>query len=242
MLRKLPWVVLALLFLSTARCYTADLAAGVAAVPVVGPILVPPPATPAYFAAIGTPAPVALPEGDVAAWFPTEGGWRSVPPAQWQTMALAAAVAGTPAGWRELCAAAATAAGADRTAAPLPGALACSDDPAVTAVQRVALQLFDLRAALGLWLNGAPNGSVGAIQARQGGLRLLCATVAPGRVDPAALAAACAKGLDAAYLAGDGPATVAAVEEAYAALAAALAAADPTIESEPATYGAQPAP
>lgn len=242
MLRKLPWVVLALLFLGTARCYTADLAAGVAGVPVVGPMLVPPPTTPAYVQAIGTPAPVELPEADVAAWFPAEGGWKGVPPAQWQAMALAAAAAGTPAGWAELCAKASAAAGADRAAAPLPGALACSDDPALTSVQRVALQLFDLRAALGLWLNGAPNGSIGAVQARQGGLRLLCATTAPGRVDPAALAAACAKGLDAAYLAGDGAATMAAVEEAYAGLAAAIAAADPTVEGEPAVYGAQAAP
>lgn len=236
MFRKLPWVVLALAFLSTARCYTADLAAGVAAVPFVGPILVPSPGVPAYVEAIGTPAPVEVPGEDPAAWFPAEGGWQAITPAAWAEMALAAAAGRTSAGWAELCARMTAAAGGERAAAPLPGALACSDDPGVTALQRVALQLFDLRAALGLWMNGAPNGSIGAIQARQGELRLLCATAPPGRVDPEALRRACAEGLDASYLTGDGGATMAAVEAAYAALAAAIAALDPTTDGEPATF------
>ncbi len=236
MVRKLPWVVLALLFLSTARCATADLAAGVGAVPFLGPMLVPPPPTPAYITAIGTPAPAEPVEPDFAAWFPAEGGWQAVRAADWQAMLVAAAAAGTPDGWKAFCAKAAGAAGADRAAAPLPGALACSADPSVTALQRVALALFDLRAALGLWLVGAPNGSVGAIQARQASLRLLCATAAPGRLDAAALAEACAKGLDTGYLEGRGPETMAAVEAAYAGYAAALAQADPQTAAEPAVF------
>lgn len=238
MFRKLPWVVLALLFLSTARCYTADLAAGVGAVPFVGPILVPPPATPAYIAAMGTPAPAEPVEPDFAAWFPAEGGWQAVKPADWQAMLIAAAAAGTPEGWKALCAKAAAAAGSERAAQPLAGALACSADPAVTAAQRIGLQLFDLRAAVGAWLAGAPNGSIGAIQARQAALRLLCATAAPGKLDAAAAAEACAKGLDAGYLAGKGAETMAAVEAAYAAYAAALAQADPQTAAEPAVFAA----
>jgi hypothetical protein len=232
----LPWLVLALLFLATARFSTADLAGGVAGVPFVGPMLVPPPATPAYLQAMGTPAPIELPEPDFAAWFPAEGGWQRVTPAAWQAMALAATVGGTPAGWAELCAKASAAAGQDRASAPLPGALACSDDPTVTGIQRIPLKLFDLRASLGLWLTGAPNGSIGAIQARQAALRLLCATTAPGRLDRQELADACARGLDASYLEGDGAATIAEVEAAYAALAAAIATLDPTTDPAPATF------
>ncbi len=241
MFRKLPWVLLALAFFSTARCYTADLAGGLAAVPFVGPILVPGPGVPAYVEAIGTPAPVEVPGDDPAAWFPAEGGWEAITPGAWAEMALAATAGRTPAGWAELCARMTATAGSERSAAPLPGALACSDDPTVTALQRIALQLFDLRAALGLWMVGAPNGSIGAIQARQAELRLLCATAPPGRGDPAPVQRACTEALDASYLAGDGTATMTAVEAAYAAIAAVLAALDPTTDAEPATF-AVPAP
>lgn len=238
MFRKLPWVVLALLFLSTARCYTADLAAGVGAVPFVGPILVPPPGEPAYVQAIGTPAPVELPESEVEGWFPAEESPDGIERGDWEGMALAAAAARTPEGWKELCGRASAATGQDRAAKPLPGALACSDDPTVTAAQRLAVQLLDLWGTLGLLFVGAPGSSVSAVQARQAELRVVCAGVPPGAFPAGVVEDVCARALDAGYLAGDARGTLASVKEAYAALAAAIAARDPTTETEPGTFDA----
>lgn len=236
MFRMLPWLVLGLAFLGTARCYTADLTAAVGAVPFVGPIVVPPDPQPAYLQAMGTPAPLDLPGSDPAGWFPAEGGWQAIAPADWAAMLAWATAGATPSGWKEVCARASAAAGADRAAAPLPGALACSDSVTVTGLQRVALELFGLRAALGLWLSGAPGGSPGAVQARQAQVRLLCATTVAGRLAEPAFSEACAGALDPAYLAGDGAASMAAFEAAYGRLAGALATLDPTVDPEPASF------
>lgn len=241
MLRKLPWVVLALAFLATARCFTADPTVGVAAIPVVGPMIVPA-TTPAYLAAIGTPAPIELPETDPNGWF-AEGDEQAPDLAGWQAMAAAAAAARTPAGWAAFCAKVAAAVNelapgseAARREAPLLGALACSADPSTTLVQRLALDLFELRAVVMLWSLGAPNGTVAAIQSRQAGLRLTCAGLPVGVIDPAAVRTACAEALDTSYLAGDAAKTRAAVEAAYAAVAAAIAERDPAVQDAPATF------
>lgn len=246
MLRKLPWVVLALAFLATARCYTGDLVAGVAAIPIVGPIVVPSP-VPAYVAAIGTPAPLELPNTDPKTWFPAPDG-PATKESDWEQMALAAAAARTPAGWAAFCAKATAAVreltGNPETArvdSPLLGALACSEDPSVTLVQRLALDLFALRAVVVLWSLGAPNANIAAIQARQAALRLTCAGLPAGVIDPAAVANACTAGLDTGYLAGDAKATIDAVEAAYAAVAGAIAARDPAVAEQPGAFGTEAA-
>ena len=89
---------------------------------------------------------------------------------------------------------------------------------------------------------GAPGASTGAIQARQGELRLLCAPEnlrrLGGETGPFGLA--CAKALDTTYLTGDGAVTFAALGEAYTLVAAELATRDPKIAQEPAFFGDTP--
>lgn len=235
MVQKALWAVVLIAFVGTARCYNTDLAAALSGVPIVGAIISPVEPAPAYIDAIGTPAALDLPEGDIASWFPDEPAAGQQAADIWASVAAYASVGATPAGWAEVCAKAADAAGADRAAKPLPGALACSDSPAVTALQPFVLQLLDTRAHLALWMGAAPGAAVAAVQARQGELRLECAAGVVARQGPETpWPGVCAKALDTAYLAGDAPTTDAALEEAYALAAAELARLDPDIEQEPA--------
>lgn len=231
-------IITVLLALSgAARCYGGDPQAVLAGLPVVGAIVSPPPATPAYVASIGKEAPPALPEADPKLWFATDAA-DPLAPARWQEVASVLAAAGTKAGWTEVCKKIGAAAGGERGANPLLGALACSADPSVTALQGLAVEILAARAAVALWLRGAPGSSVAAIGARQGEVRLLCATGLPSREGSAdgSLQQACTAALDTAYLDGDGPATFATLGEAYAALAAQIAQRDPKVAPEPAFF------
>lgn len=193
------------------------------------------PETPAYVERIGTPAPVALPEADPAAWFVDDPEADPYDPVRWREVDGALAEATTPAGWAALCAAVTEATGADRTADPLLGALACSGDPALTALQEAATRALSVQAAVALWMRGVPGYGPGAIEARQSALRHLC-DVGPIARDGLVSAEACALALDASWRQGDGPATFDAAREAYRIFAEAIAARDPDTAGEPATY------
>ncbi len=233
--------VVFLALLGTARCYNADLATSLAGVPVVGPMISPPPTTPGYVASIGSAAPTTLPETDPRTWFPTDATADPTAPATWTAIRDFLSNTGTQAGWAEVCKKISEAAGADRAASPL-GALACSADPSVTALQPFAAAVLAARAEVALWLKGAPGSSTGAIQARQGELRMLCAPEALRRLggETGPFGQACTKALDTTYLTGDGALTFAALGEAYTLIAAELATRDPKIAPEPAFFGAQP--
>jgi len=239
--KKAPWVFVLLALLGTARCYNADLVSALGGLPIVGPMVQPPPPVPAYVESIGTPAAATLPEADYAAWFPPEAPADPYTTAIWGQVDAFVPVAGTRAGWAEACKAVGGAAGSDRTANPRLGALACSNDPTVTQMQEFALHVLGAQAAVALWIKGELNGSIGAIQARQAELRVFCAAEVIARQGPASpWAAACEKALDAAYLSGDGPATFAALGEAYLAAATEIARLDPEVDAEPGYFG-QPA-
>ncbi|MBA4180773.1 MAG: hypothetical protein C0506_09315 [Anaerolinea sp.] len=228
----LLFVILALL--TTARCYDTDLAASLAGMPIVGPMVEPPTTPPAYVATIGTPAASALPEADFATWFPTDPAADAYNPAVWKAIQGYMAHAKTQSGWAEVCKKVGAAAGGDRSANSALGALACSSDGTVTEFQQFSAQVLATRAALALWVKGAPGGTIGAIQGRQGEIRVLCATSVLARQGPAsAWPAACAKALDVAYLSGDGATTFAALAEAYTIAAAEIAKLDPTVDPEP---------
>lgn len=85
----------------------------------------PPPATPKYLDAIGTPAATKLPETDLKNWFPADATSDPLDPATWSAIRDFLSNTGTQAGWIEACKVASTATGADRSATPAIGALAC---------------------------------------------------------------------------------------------------------------------
>jgi len=237
--KKGLWALVLLAFLGSARCYNADLANAFGGLPIVGPMVVPPEKTPAYIDAIGTPVAPALPETDLATFFPVEAPADSYDATRWGQIAEFVTIAGTPSGWALTCKAASDAAGADRAASPLMGALACSSDPTVTQFQHFAAHVLGAQASLALWIKGAPNGTLAAVQGRQAELRVFCTTgvVARQGAENAVWAEACAGALDAGYLSGDGPATFEALDAAYAAAAAEIARLDPETDQEPGYFG-----
>ena len=237
---KIGLLVVVLALFGSVRCYNADLAASLGGLPIVGPMVAPPASAPAYVNAIGTPVASALPEADFAKWFPAEPTADPYNPALWNGVEAYMTAAGTQAGWAEVCKKIAGAAGADRAASPLLGALACSDDGSVTQFQRFAVEVMAARGSVALWLTGAPGGTLAAIQGRQGELRVLCTSSLVSRQGTAnsPWPGACAKALDIAYLTNDGATTFAALGEAYRIAATEIARLDPTIDQAPGYFGA----
>lgn len=234
------YLVVVLALLGTVRCYNADLAQSLAGVPMVGAMISPPAPVPAYVDAIGTPSPAKLPAADPKKWFPTDPTADPYDPAMWAEVREFLANAGTQAGFAEVCKQMSTAVGAERTASPTLGALACSADPSVTAVQGIGVAILAARAEVALWVKSAPGSSIGAIQGRQAELRLLCGgdTVLRLGGTTSPFGQACAKALDTGYLAGNGAATFAALGDAYTLVATELARRDPKTAAAPAFYGA----
>jgi hypothetical protein len=252
--QKLAVGALGALLLGLVGLYTADFSGGI---PFLTPEAVP--TTPSYVEAIGTPAPVELPEVDMSTWFvepdaageevveesaeePGEGELEPAvdpyDPVKWQQIAGFLEHVRSQSGWAEGCAIATGAAGADRTAAPLVGALACSDIASVTLVQQFAAGVLAAQAELALWIRGVPGRSPAGVEARQGELRLMCSVdvIAREGEQASTYAQACALALDASYRSGDAPATFAALGEAYALAAADIAARDATTDEEPGYY------
>lgn len=235
---KIGIFFVALMLLGVARCYSANL--DVSGLPPGGGS--PAAVAPAYSASIGTPAAVTLPEIDFAKWFSPEGaeGVRADPynSTAWSQVDAFFAASRTQAGWTGACKKAAEAAGADRSAKPEIGALACSADPAVTPIQRFAVQVLGARAEVALWIRGVPGHGQGGVSGRQGEIRLMCAIDVIAREGGAdsVYAQACAKALDTSYLSGDPAVTFTALGEAYMLVAAEIVARDPGVASEPAYY------
>jgi hypothetical protein len=245
-IKKALFGLVLLSFVTTARCYNADFATALGGLPIVGPIVVPTQPVPEYVKAIGTPAPATLPESDYETWYATEEAAEGADPMSveiWKQIQAFAPIASSKAGWAEACKAISGVAGTDRAANSRLGALACSDDATVTQMQQFALHLLGAQASVALWVKGEPNGSTGAIQARQAELRVLCATSVIARQGPEATTwtEACDKAMDASYIAGDGPSTFAALGEAYQLVADELARLDPEIDQEPGYFGAEAA-
>ena len=239
-LKKALFALVIVAFLGTARCYNADLASALGGLPIVGPMVQPPAPVPAYVNAIGTPAAATLPEADYASWFPAEAPADPYAAATWKQIDLFVPVAASTAGWAEGCKAINAIAGADRTANPRLGALACSSDPTVTQMQQFALHVLGTQANVALWMKGELNGSLGAIQARQAEVRVFCtAGVVARQGAESPWSEVCTKALDAGYLTGDGPATFAALGEAYFAAATEIARLDPEIDDEPGYFRAK---
>lgn len=225
---------LACLMLWSARCYNADLEGALGGLPIVGAMVSPPQTTPSYVQAIGTPAANTLPEADMKTWFAAEPT-DPLAVETWRAIATFASIAGTKAGWAGACKKASESVGADRAADVSLGALACSSDGTVTAIQRFAVALLAMRAEVAFYLRGAPGSSLAAIGSRQGELRVLCSVDIVARQGGASspLGGACAQALEASYLAGDAPATFAALGAAYSAVAAEIATRDSKTSSEP---------
>lgn len=240
MVKKALFALILLAFLGTARCYNADLASAFGAVPIVGAMVQPPDAAPAYLKAVGTPAPSTLPESDPTTWFPAEKPADPYSAALWRDIKLFATISQTQLGWTDACKKIAGVTGEDRTANPKLGALACSSDPTVTQFQQFAVHLLATQASLALWIRGETDGSLAAIQSRQAELRVFCTTsvVARQGLPETPWSQACAKGLDAAYLKGDGPTTFNALGDAYALVATEIAKLDPKVSQEPGYFGA----
>lgn len=193
---------------------------------------------PAALTTLGTPAPPPAVPVDVAALFRSPGeGSDPWSPAVWAPAAELLAGGGTPSGWTALCQAFAAAAGSDRAAAPLPGALACSGDASLLPLQRVAALVLEAKAQLLLWLRNAPGASATAVSARQAAIRLACAALPDAKTPGSPIASACTAALDTAYLAGDTAGTLAQLEAAYRSLAEAIASRDPTVAPEPSFPG-----
>lgn len=237
---KIPYVLAVLGLLLSARCYDADLVGALSGLPVVGAMVSPPAPTPAYVNAIGTPAPVKLPDADPAKWFTAGANADPHDPSMWTQVQQYLANAATPAGWTEVCKKMSTAAGSDRLAKPEVGALACSADATVTGMQQLAVRLLQGEAAVALWIKGAPGGSIGAIQGIQGEIRLQCGVDAVSRQGAdSPFAQACTKALDAAYAtANDGKTTFTALADAFKLVAGEIAKRDPKVAQEPAYFGA----
>jgi hypothetical protein len=252
--QKLAVGALSVLLLGLAALSMADFSGGI---PFIAPKAAP--TTPAYVEAIGTPAAVELPEVDMSTWFvepapdgddedvaedeeapatEAEPAIDRYDPARWQQVASFLEHVRTQAGWAEGCAVATSAAGADRTASPLVGALACSDIASVTLVQQFAAAVLGAQAEVALWMRGVPGYGPAGLEARQGAIRLMCAVdvIAREGGDGSTYAEACALALDASYRTGDGPATFDAFGQAYALAAADIAARDATTDAEPGYY------
>jgi hypothetical protein len=198
------------------------------------PFLAPSPTEPPSLALLGTPAPPPEVTLDPAALFAAPEGADPLSPALWQPATQLLAAAGTPAGWTALCRAFGSAAGVERAAAPLTGALACSADPSLLPVQRLAALVLEAKAQLVLWLRAAPGSSSAAVAARQAAIRGACTVLPEARSDGGPAAEACRSALDTSYLEGDPARTLSQLDAAYAALADLIAARDPTIAPEPA--------
>jgi hypothetical protein len=239
MVGKLMYAVVVLALIGSAKCYNADLARSLSGVPVVGAMISPPPTVPSYVTAIGTAAPNALPTTDPKTWFPTDAAADAYDPTTWAAIREFLANTGTQAGFTEACKKLTDAAGADRTTSPVLGALACSADPSVTALQAFPLAILAIRAEVALWVKGAPGSSVGAIEARQSELRLLCTTDTILRLGgpTSAFGVACTKAMDTSYLKGDGAATFTAGGEAYTTGAAEIDKRDPKTAAAPTYFG-----
>jgi hypothetical protein len=232
---KIGILALALLLLGTSRCY-ANTDWDNAKIPFLsggGGT-----ATPESVGAIGKPADAALPETDFAKWFSTDATADPYDPAVWKAVDAFFASASTSAGWADACKKAGAVAGAERTARPEIGALACSDNANVTLIQRFALQLLGVRAEVALWVRGVPGHGTAGIEGRQGELRLMCAVDVVGREGGTAspFAEACTKSLDQSYRAGGAASTFIALGQAYAVVAAEIARRDPTVDAEPVTF------
>lgn len=226
--------LVALLLAGTASCYDRDVEATLGGLPVVGAIVVPKPAPPAYIATIGTPAANTLPETDVAAWFADEPEADAYDVARWREVTAFVAVMGTPGGFTEACHAVNGAAGSDRAANAKLGALACSSDGSVTQLQQFAAGLLALQGEVALWYRGAPGSSIAAVHARQAAVRLSCDVGLAGRQGlDSAFAGACAAVDPPVSTSSDLPAVFAAIAAAYDAVAAAIAELDPEIDPDP---------
>lgn len=226
------------LFLS-ARCYNADMVGALGGLPIVGPMVSPPPATPGYVTAMGTPATTTLPDTDPAKWFVTDASTDPYDATKWTAIQAYLANASTQVGWAEVCKKVAGSAGADRSAKAQLGALACSADPSVTRLQTLAVDILRAQAVTALWIKGAPGGSLGAIQGVQGEIRIFCATDITSREGAdSPLVQACAKALDTSYVSGDARATFTAFGDAYTLAATEIAKRDPKTAQEPAYFDA----
>lgn len=235
LVKRGAFALLLLSFIGTARCYHTDFAAAVGGVPFVGPIVVPPDPTPAYVAAIGTPAPLEpLAEPGVETWWPEDAAETP------STLRDARAwlVAGqNAAGWAELCAAAGDAAGTERDpASPNLSALGCSDDPSVTRMQQFAILVLRLDPELQRYLGGVPGSSQAEFEATLAQVRVECAAGYASRVvGTEAVAAACALP-DAWAVEGIAALLLDAVRTAYAGLATEIATLDPTVDDAPSFF------
>ena len=235
---KIGILALVLVLLGTSRCYantdwdnvTIPFLSGAASVP-----------EPASVGAIGKPSDPALPDTDFTKWFATDPAADPYDPAVWKAIDGFFASASTSAGWADACKKAGAAAGADRVAKPEIGALACSDNPNVTLIQRFALQLLGTRAEVALWIRGVPGHGNAGIEGRQGELRLMCAVdvIAREGGDSSPFTQACAKALDQSYRTGGGAATFKALGDAYALVSAEIAKRDPTVDAEAATFAVE---
>lgn len=232
---KFVILLVALALLGTARLYASDLDG--ASIPFLSKGASA--KTPAYVTAMGTPAAeAALPEIDFATWFTPDPAADPYDVPTWQSVDAFYTAAQSQAGWTEVCKKAGAAAGADRAANQAAGALACSDIPGVTLVQKFVLDVMGTRAALALWIRGAPGAGLHAVEGRQGEVRLMCAidVIAREGGTGSPYAEACAKALNTAYLAGDTKATFDSLGEAYTLVAAEIARRDPTVDPEPGYY------
>jgi hypothetical protein len=231
---KIPILVVALLLLGVFRLNSVDFEGLADALPIGGA----PGAAAATNANVGdetAPAEEAAPP-DVGLWFAEDAEADPYAEPLWAVVEELLTDAESTAGWTALCALATTATGADRTASPLPGALACSEDASVTELQQLAVAILRTQASTALWLRGAPGYSAATISARQGEVRLRCATGSPNRGDESAtvtFAAICSQALDSSWKSGDGPATFTAVKAAYAGLATVIAERDATADAVP---------
>lgn len=233
-------LLLGFVLLSTAKCYGADLETSLGGLPIVGPIISPVTTEPAYLATIGTAAPAAPPDTDLATFFPAETT-DPYDATRWASVRAFLATSGTQAGWTEVCKKAGAAAGADRAASPELGALACSSDGTVTALQQFSVRVLEARASLALYIKGAPGAGQSAVQGFQGEIRVLCKSGIVSRQGNAESpwGLACAAALDTSYLTGDAPATFTRLGTAYAAAAALLATLDPTIDEAPGYFATE---
>jgi hypothetical protein len=188
---------------------------------------------------MGTPAAVALPAADPASWFAAavaEASSDPTDPAKWAAVRQFAAAASTVGGWAEACKKAGASAGTDRKAKPELGALACSEDPTVTTLQRFALQLLAAEADVALWLHGVSGSDDGGVAGRLAEIRHSCENELPSRLagPESPYTAACAAVLAKTTLPGDANGLFTALGEGFALVAGDLAARDATIDPEPA--------
>lgn len=235
--------VVAALLLGTASCYQLDVEDSPVAALVVPAPMTP---TPEYVSAIGTPAAVTIPDAAYDTWFASKTDPEAGPydTTAWQEVAAFQSAAATDPGWAEACREINSAAGSDRAAEPLIGALGCSDDPSVTVIQRFALLVLGARAHTALWMRGVPGFNTASIEARLGQVRNACNGDVAGRdaAGGSPFAQACTLAGDASYREGDGSGTFEALGQAYALLAAEIARRDPTVDSEAAFFGAATTP